>query len=148
MMITLDSNVLFQALYSNTGAAHAIFRRIRDGEILLAISVPVYCEYQDLLGRPHIQAQLGLSRLQIQSVLRFVALIGRPFPIRFRWRPNLRDEADNMFLELALASGSHYLVTQNIRDFTVNADLRFSGFPIFTPAAFMAHWREKHDSKK
>jgi predicted nucleic acid-binding protein len=37
--------------------------------------------------------------------------------IHFLWRPFLRDEKDEMLLELAVASNCDYLVTYNKRDF-------------------------------
>ena len=43
-------------------------------------------------------------------------------------RPNLRDENDNAFVDLAFASGSAYLITQNVRDFTVGADIEASSY--------------------
>ncbi len=46
----------------------------------------------------------------MEKVLDFIALVGLPPPIDFYWRPNLRDKSDNMFVELALASGSEYLI--------------------------------------
>ena len=140
----MDSSVLFQALYSSRGASHAILRLVRDGALKLALSVPVYGEYQDLLSRAGVKDQLGLNDAEVRTVLDFIAFVGVPYPIRYLWRPNLRDEADNMFIELALASGSQYLVTQNIRDFTVDAELSPEPLVIATPAQFMQDWRRSH----
>jgi predicted nucleic acid-binding protein len=62
-------------------------------------------------------------------------------------RPNLRDEADNIFVELAFGSGSEYLITKNIRDFTVDTDLNLGQLTIVTPAEFMKEWRARHGDK-
>lgn len=147
MLVTLDTNVLFQALYSSSGASHAILRLIRAGEIQLALSVPVYGEYQDVLARPNVRKDIGLSRDEVQAVLHFVAYGGVPFPIHFQMRPNLRDEADNIFVELAFGSGSEYLITKNTRDFTVDTDLNLGQLAIVTPAEFMKVWRANHGDK-
>jgi len=147
VVVTLDTNVLFQALYSSSGASHAIFRRVRSGAIRLALSVPVYGEYQDVLTRPEKRAQLGLSVDGVRTVLDFIAFIGVPTPDHFRLRPNLRDESDNIFVELAFASGSSYLITQNVRDFTVDTDLNLERLSIVTPSQFMRTWRQTHDYK-
>jgi putative PIN family toxin of toxin-antitoxin system len=140
----MDSSVLFQALYSSRGVSHAVFRLVRDGAVKLALSVPVYGEYQDLLSRPATKAQLALNDADVRTILEFIAFVGVPYPIRYLWRPNLRDENDNMFIELALASGSQYLITQNIRDFTVDAELSPEPLAIVTPAEFLNEWRRSH----
>ena len=147
MVVTLDTNVLFQALYSSSGASHAIFRRVRSGAIRLALSVPVYGEYQDVLTRPEKRSLLGLSADDVKTVLDFIAFIGVPSPVHFRLRANLRDESDNIFVELAFASGSSYLITENARDFTVDTDLNLEQLSIVTPSQFMRKWRQSHGNK-
>jgi predicted nucleic acid-binding protein len=37
--------------------------------------------------------------------------------IFFLWRPTLPDADDDLILELAVAAGSRYIVTHNLRDF-------------------------------
>lgn len=51
-----------------------------------------------------------------------------------------------MVVELARASGSHYLITQNVKDLTLDADMRNDDLHIVTPAEFMAVWRDKHET--
>ena len=112
----------------------------------MAISVPVFQEYRDVLSRKDNQRRLGLGEESIDSVMHFIAITGRPTNISYIWRPNLRDEGDNMVVELARASGSHYLITQNVKDFTLDADMRNDDLHIVTPAEFMAVWRDKHET--
>ena len=50
--------------------------------------------------------------------------------------PNLRDEADNHLIELAVAGGADYLITKNTKDFN-NAELQFSTFKIIRPERFI-----------
>jgi uncharacterized protein len=64
--------------------------------------------------------------------------------VDFFWRPNLKDESDNMFVELAFASGSDFLVTRNTRDFTIGNELLFDSFTVTTPADFLKDWRNKY----
>jgi putative PIN family toxin of toxin-antitoxin system len=144
MKITLDTNILYQALYSQAGASHAIFRLIRAGEVQMALSIPVFEEYREVLHRRKTRAELGLSEEETKGVLDFIALIGVATPISYLWRPNLRDENDNIFVELAVASGSDYLITRNIRDYTVGAELRFDSFRLMPPNQFMNEWRKTH----
>jgi len=53
--------------------------------------------------------------------------------IYFLWRPNLRDEADNHLVELAVAGGAQAVVTRNKRDFRA-AELKFENLAALTPA--------------
>ena len=65
----------------------------------------------------------------------FVAVCRRT-EIYYLWRPNLRDEADNHVLELAVAAGSQSVVTYNRADF-VGAELNFPELRILTPAELL-----------
>ena len=47
--------------------------------------------------------------------------------------PNLRDEADNHVLEIAVAAGAQTIVTYNRADF-LGAELHFPGLHIVVPA--------------
>ncbi len=144
-IVTVDTSVLFQAFHSRRGASHQILHLLRTGELSLAISVPVFQEYRDVLSRKENMVQLGLDSDAVDTILQFIAVTGRPTNIRYSWRPNLRDEADNMFIELARASLSDYLVTSNIKDFTLEADLRNDDLRIVTPGEFMRKWRNRNE---
>ena len=80
----------------------------------------------------------------LEKTVDFSAFIGTPTPIHYQWRPNLKDEADNMFVELALASGSEYLITRNVRDYIINNELLFDSFRITTPSEFLHAWRNPY----
>jgi len=97
-----------------------------------------------VLTRPQVRRASGLSELDIDAILEFIALAGIPTPIDFLWRPNLKDESDNMFVELAVASGSEYLITRNRRHYSIGSALRFDAFNVVTPAEFLAQWRKIH----
>ena len=90
---------------------------------------------------------LGLSIDEVRTVLDFIAFIGVPTPVHFRLRPDLRDASDNIFVELAFASGSPYLVTRNVRDFTVDTDLNLERLSIVAPSQFMRTWRQTHGNQ-
>ncbi len=124
----MDTSVLFQALSSSSGASHAILRLVRGGAIRMSLPVAVYSEYQDVLTRSEKRSQLGLSVDEVKTVLDFIAFIGVPSPVHF-------------------ASRSSYLITQNIRDFTVDADLNLGQLTVVTPAQFMNQWRQSHGNE-
>jgi putative PIN family toxin of toxin-antitoxin system len=141
MRVTVNTNILFQALYSRTGASHQILKMIRNGDISLAISIPVYKEYQDVMKRKRTLEFIKKSEEDIDIVLEFIALVGEQFVLNYLWRPNLRDEKDNIFTELAFNSGSKYLITKNIKDFTIDSELILDSFEIISPSDFLSKWR-------
>lgn len=110
----------------------------------MGISVPVFQEYRDVLSRAENRQVLELGSEDIDTIMQFIAAVARPTSIAYSWRPNLRDEADNMILELAVASGSDYLITRNTRDFLVDADLDNEDVRIVTPGHFLHTWRDRY----
>lgn len=81
--------------------------------------------------------------MDIDKILRFIAYVGKTFEIFYLFRPNLKDEKDNMLVELALTSQSNYLITSNISDFK-NTELKFDQLNIITPSEFVKIWRENN----
>lgn len=75
--------------------------------------------------------------------LRFIAYTSKTYEIYFLLRPNLKDEKDNMLVELAVTSQSDYLITSNVKDFE-NAELKFEQLQIITPSEFVKKWRDKY----
>jgi len=143
MLLTLDTNILYQALMSKTGASYFILQQIRNRKIQIALSVPVFFEYQDVLTRDKSLKDFELELNDVEKFLRFIAYIGKTFEIYFLLRPNLKDEKDNKIVELAVTSQSDYLITSNTRDFK-NAELKFDQLKIITPGEFVKMWREKY----
>jgi uncharacterized protein len=52
-------------------------------------------------------------------------------------RSNLRDEADNHVLELAIAGNAECIITSNKRDF-MESDLKFPALDVLNPVEFLA----------
>lgn len=145
MRVVIDTNVLYQALRSSSGASHHILRMIREYRLVMAISIPVFLEYREVLLRPKSLRDLGISRRETESVLSFIAYVAKSHSIRFLMRPNLIDESDNKFIELAFASNSRLLITSNVSDFTRHAELKFDSFEVITPGEFIKTWRRNHE---
>ena len=147
MRVTVDTNIIFQALYSSSGASHQILKMIRNGDITLAISIPVYKEYQDVMKRKRTLDFIQKTEKEVDTVLEFIALVAEPYAMNYLWRPNLRDEKDNIFAELAFNSGSKYLITKNIKDFTIGNELSLDSFEVITPGDFLYKWRNEYEKK-
>lgn len=143
MLVTLDTNVLYQALHCNLSASFFIFREIRSRQIQIAISVPVFYEYEDVLSRQSSLAHFELEKEDIDKILRYIALAGKVYDPHYLYRPNLRDESDNMFEELAVASQSDYLITNNIKDYK-SPEPEFEGLNMITPSNFVKIWRKNN----
>ncbi len=145
MLVVIDTNVLFQALKSSEGASHFILRLIREQKITIALSMAVFKEYEDVFSRSDKVKTLNLSKSDLEKILQFIAYIGKPFVTYYLFRPNLRDEKDNIFVELAITSNAKYLITSNIKDFK-NSDLIFDDLNIITPGEFVKMWRMKYEN--
>jgi len=143
MLLTLDTNIIYQALMSKIGASYFILQQVRNRKIQIALSLPVFIEYQDVLKRDKSLKDFELQLKDIDKFLRFIAYIGKIFEIYFLLRPNLKDEKDNKIVELAVTSQSNYLITSNIRDFK-NAELKYEQLKIITPSEFVKMWRNKN----
>ncbi len=116
MLVVIDTNVLVAALKSQFGASYAIISQLPSEKFQIALSIPLYLEYQDVLTRT--QHMTGSStHEEILAFLRYLCRISHQQDIFFLWRPYLRDPNDDMVLELAVASQSRYIITHNQKDF-------------------------------
>ena len=134
--IVACTNVLVSAFSSGDGASREVLRRILTGHVRPVISTPLIAEYEDVLSRPETHARCPLSEVE-QSAL-FDAFIAKTqmIEVYFSWRPNLRDEGDNLVVELAVAASPCNIVTHNLRDFA-NAELKFPSVKVLTPAQWL-----------
>lgn len=134
MKIVLDTSVLVAAARSRNGASFALVSSLPNRKFDIALTVALYTEWQAVLTRPeHIPP--GLSVADVDGFLRYLVSIAHLQDVFYLWRPFLRDPNDDMVLECAVASGSRYLVTHNLRDFN---DIESLGVIPTTPSAFMS----------
>ncbi|WP_265397460.1 putative toxin-antitoxin system toxin component, PIN family [Leptospira bandrabouensis] len=145
MRVTIDTNVIYQALRDNRGASHFLLNLVENRRIELALSTPVFTEYSDVLLRDKSLSDLALSKKDVNLVLDFLAFVATPFSINYLLRPNLSDENDNIFVELAFASNSRYLITSNIKDFNLKNELKFDSFKVVTPTDFAKFLRLNYE---
>lgn len=133
MRIVLDTSVLVAAARSRQGASFALVGSLPHPRYEFALSVALYTEWQAALTRPeHLPP--GLQPQDALAYLRYLASIAHLQDVHYLWRPFLRDPDDDMVLECAVASGSRYLVTHNVRDF---ARITSLGISPVTPAEFL-----------
>ena len=145
MRVTIDTNVFYQALRDNRGASYFILDLIVQRKIELALSTAVFMEYSDVLLREKSGKDLDLSTENINAFLDFIVLVATPFSINYLMRPNLQDENDNLFVDLAFASNSKFLITSNLKDFNSNKNLRFDSFTVISPTEYVKFWRKEYE---
>ena len=114
--IILDTNVIVAAARSRRGASYKLVSLFRSGTYRLALSVPLVLEYEDVLMRQ--PEHLSMNPEKIHGFLDQLCNAGDKYRIHFLWRPILSDPKDDHVLELAVASGSRYIVTYNKKDFS------------------------------
>jgi putative PIN family toxin of toxin-antitoxin system len=113
--IVIDTNVIISGLRSKRGASAKLLRLVGTGRFEIHISVPLILEYEEVLLRQRML--LGLGADEVSEVVDGLAALSRHHRIHFLWRPYLRDEKDEMVLELAVAARCNYIVTYNRKDF-------------------------------
>jgi predicted nucleic acid-binding protein len=132
----LDSNVLVSAFTSSEGASRQVLRSVLNGAAEALISVPLFAEYESVLGRRETQRRCPLSPAEQGRLFDAFLARTRLVEVYYRWRPNLPDEGDNHVLELAVAAGDAPIVTFNRRHFR-GGELRFPIVVVQTPDAWL-----------
>ena len=126
-------------LRSRHGASQALLRLVGERLVTPLAAPALFLEYEDVLKRPEQLTATGLSIEQIDLFLAALSDAIEPVELHFRWRPQVRDAADEMVLEVAINGRADALVTHNIRDFSDAAD-RF-GIQVLRPAEVLKRVR-------
>jgi putative PIN family toxin of toxin-antitoxin system len=132
IQIVIDTNVMVSAVRSKTGASYALLEMLGDPRWKMNISTALILEYEEQLKKEYVRQ--GLELHYADDILDVVVLASNHRGIFFKWRPVLRDPSDDFLVELAVASGSDFIVTYNIRDFIQAERL---GVNTIRPAAFL-----------
>jgi uncharacterized protein len=122
--IVVDTSVFVSALIGPSGPSREVIRQCLQGKYLPLMGLNLFCEYESVVFRESVLAQCLLSREEILKLLKAFLSVCEWVNIYYLWRPNLRDEADNHLIELAIAGNSRFLVTNNLKDFQ-NTQLLF-----------------------
>jgi putative PIN family toxin of toxin-antitoxin system len=113
--IVLDTNVLYAGLYSSQGASFRVLRLMEEGQLKTVLSTTLLFEYESVLKKN--QVVLDLSDPEIEKILDYLCMRSEHQRVYFLWRPHLPDPKDDHLLELAVASGTKFIVTHNTKDF-------------------------------
>jgi putative PIN family toxin of toxin-antitoxin system len=114
--VIIDTNVFVAALRSQGGASRQILRLALTREIQPIFGNALWLEYEDLLGRD-VWGN-ATNDAERRQVLGSLCQVSRWVTVYYGWRPNLPDEGDNHLIELAVAGGTDFIITHNLRDIT------------------------------
>jgi len=135
--VVLDTNVLVAGACRREGSlAYAVLLKILEERIPLVLTGPIVLEYADVLSRPAVRNLTGLTSQQSVDLVTELIALSEKVQLRFTWRPNLRDEGDNKFVEAAIHA-SAVIITYNIRDYE-SPDLKPHGWSVMTPRDFLS----------
>jgi putative PIN family toxin of toxin-antitoxin system len=113
--VVLDTNVIISALRSSKGSSHKLLKLVGDYRFKINLSVPLVLEYESVLKRN--LKSLSLDDGSVDVLIDYFCSVADLWDVHFLWRPLLPDPSDDMVLELAVRSGSEYIITWNIDDF-------------------------------
>lgn len=137
--IVIDTNVLVaSACRHESSLAYRLLLGVLEETFPFILTEPILLEYLDVLARPAVRALTGLNRRQSEELVADLISVSHKVQLRFSWRPNLRDEGDNKFVEAAIHTAA-VIVTYNVSDFR-SAELAPHGWTVMTPQEFLARY--------
>lgn len=138
MRVVLDTNVLVAGLRSTTGASRELIRLLLNKRLQVSATVAMMLEYESVLKREENLIASNLTINKVDEFLDGVSSVLTPVESHFRWRPQLRDPADEHVLEAAINGDVELIVTFNIKDF--NPASRF-GIEVVRPNEALRRFR-------
>ena len=130
--IVIDTSVFVSALIGPTGPSREVIRRCLVGDYEPLMGNALFCEYEAVIERESIVTQCPLTQAEVLTLLQAFMSVSKWVSIYYTWRPNLKDEADNHLIELAVAGNAQIIATNDVRDFQ-NPELVFPDLMILKP---------------
>jgi predicted nucleic acid-binding protein len=127
--LILDTSVLISGLRSSLGASYVLLDLVGSGRFNIGLTAALVLEYEATCMKS--LPALNLTADDVKELLDYFCHMGKLAAIRFRVRPSVADPDDELVLEAAIASGSEWIVTHNIRDMAAGA-ARY-GIDVITP---------------
>jgi len=135
MKVVIDTNIWIAALISKDGASREIIRLALQGKITPHISTSLLVEYEAVMQREKIQKLCTLNASEQEALFHAYLSTCKWNEIFYLWRPNLNDKNDDFLVELAVASNSKVIITDNKKDIA-HGELQFD-FEVLTPKEFL-----------
>jgi len=140
MNVVIDTNIWISALISKDGVSREVIRWALLDKIAPQISTTLFLEYEDVMKREKIQNLCSLSNEEQEELFQAFLSTCKWNEIFYLWRPNLTDEGDDFLIELAVASNSLVIITDNVKDIEVG-ELKFN-IEVLTPKQFIERYRK------
>jgi len=127
--LILDTSVVIAGLRSSLGASFALLEMVGSDRFTVGLTNALVLEYEAtcLKSLP----ALNLTADDVRKLLDYYCSVGKLAAVRFQARPSVADPDDELVLEAAVATGSEWIVTHNIRDMAAGA-ARY-GIEVITP---------------
>ncbi len=135
MNVVIDTNIWISALISKDGVSREIIRLALLDKIFPQVSTSLFIEYESVMKREKIQKLCVLTLKEQDALLHAYLSTCKWNEIFYLWRPNLKDKNDDFLVELAVASNSQVIITDNKKDL-VHGELHFN-FEVLTPKEFL-----------
>ncbi len=130
MKIVLDTNVILSSI-SPHSPYRVIFDKFEKGEYTLCLTTEILLEYEEKLASnfsPKV-AELTIGAMLLKSNVQFTE-------VYFKWQLIYRDLDDNKFIDSAIASNAHYLVT-NDKHFNILKSIQFPRIRVLRMTEFI-----------
>lgn len=127
--LILDTSVLISGLRSSLGASYVLLDLVGSGRFNVGLTAALVLEYEATCMKS--LPALNMNADDVKELLDYFCHVGIRAPIRFRVRPSVADPDDELVLEAAIAAGSEWIVTHNIRDMAAGAAQY--GIDVITP---------------
>jgi len=131
--VIIDTNVLISGLKSRRGTSFKLLSHVGQNKFNINLSVPLLLEYE--MVAKQLIGEIALTEKDIDNILNYICSVSKWRKIFYLWRPFLKDQKDDMVLELAVTSQCDLIVTYNKKDFK-NVEKLF-GIRILTPKEFL-----------
>jgi len=138
--VVVDTNIFVSAIMNADGAPRQVIRLCLEKMLLPLVGNALFAEYEDVCGRKELFDDAILPKDERFLLLEAFFSVCQWVPIYYLWRPNLKDEADNHLIELAVGGGATALITANRKDFA-RAELLFPQLRVVTAGEFLAQRR-------
>ena len=110
--VVLDTNVVFEGLTKQGGAAGLLIDLWRAGQMEVVVSNTLAYEYDDVLARKLSETRWQLIQPVLGTLLAHTTFV----IIYYSWRPASPDPGDDLVIDCAMNGGA-IVVTSNVRDF-------------------------------
>lgn len=137
--IILDTNVLVSALIKKDSPPyHILYERVFADKDLQCNSPHVMNEYHAVLNRKKFArySEFVENARYILARIEELALEYQPE----KTHDIIKDESDNIFIDLAVASNANYIITGNTNDFTMS---EYKNTRIVTPSEYLSLVKEQ-----